>query len=251
MRRPGEGISKEHVASTQPPGIAIDNAPPMTDINEEDQAPRPPPPDTLRALEEQSTPKLTGKARRYAEGRVQLVRDAGYAVPENYDHELVHDAYTDTWSGAAEWDPSRCSLLVHLRGVIKLRTWAAVRHERRFQRVSLDADADPDADVGPEDDADALEQLLVASSGDLGPIRFVSLLRRVCAAMREHARLDGDDPAVLACWELGFVDSDEIMRITGLDAIAYKRARRRLLYQCRDLPSDLREEVKDALRRMS
>jgi len=215
----------------------------------DDDPPRSPPPETLRAIQEQTTPDLTRNARRYAERRAQAVRAAGLPIPKHYDRELLDDAHADTWTGEAPWDPSRCSLLVHLCGVIKKRTWLETLHARRHRRASID--------VSPNDRGwlvapDIVErQMRDASQGDVSPIMVCALVVRVCHELR---RVTGADPgrlAILQCWENGLTERAEVMALTGLDEVAYHRARIAVMYLSRQLPPELREVVEATLRSAS
>jgi len=191
--------------------------------------------DVQRAMRDQTNLELLQRSRRYAEARSEMVREAGRAVPQSYPRELVHDAYVDTWTGTTLWDPARCSLLVHLRGVIRQRTWSEARHGRRF----------PHRRLGPSTDT------LFASSGDVRPLLFVALVARVCTALRDASAGDFDALAVLSCWERGVVEREEILCLTGLDVAAYIRTRKRLLHRCEELPGEIVELVRDELRRAS
>src|SRR5215510_14197325 len=98
-------------------------------------------PATRDALRDQTTRELMTQAQQYAQTRVALVRRAGKAVPKTYARELVNDAHADTWTGDLPWDPSQCSLLVHLCQAIRYRTWAEIRRMRRVPLVSLHGSA--------------------------------------------------------------------------------------------------------------
>ncbi len=218
----------------------------MADQKDDDTPPGSPPPETLRALNEQSTPELWQEARRFAEGRARLVRRAGRPVSRNYARELVDDAHADTWSGELPWDPSRCSLLAHLRRAIKRRTWREVRHANQVPLVSLHG-ASNDGSISSQ-----VEHVLAhASSGDCGPIMLCVLTDRVCRALRTLVPHDGAATAVVQSWETGCIEHDEVMERTGLSEDRYERARRRLLYMSRHLPPELRETAQELLRSAS
>src|SRR5678815_5632899 len=68
----------------------------------------------LRAIEEQTTPDLMKRLRKYAQTRVNMLRLAGSSVSATSARELVDDAHADTWVGDLPWDPLQCSLLEHL-----------------------------------------------------------------------------------------------------------------------------------------
>src|SRR5689334_12211627 len=92
----------------------------------------PPPPSTLQALEEQTTPELMKRLLRYAQTRARMVCHAGIPVSEMYAQELVYDAHADTRLGLLPWDPLQCQRLEdHLGRAIKKRTWKEIRHGLR------------------------------------------------------------------------------------------------------------------------
>jgi hypothetical protein len=70
----------------------------------------------------------------------------------------------------------------------------------------------------------------------------------VCQQLRSLVSRDVDAATIVKCWSDGFLDKDEVMRITGLTETAYKGARERLRNTCRGLPSELREAAQDLLR---
>lgn len=202
--------------------------------------------DVHRALREQYTDDLRKEAKRYAESRMPMVRRAGIPAPKNYPDELVDDAITDTWLGEAPWDPQSCPLLVHIRGVIKTRTWLEIRRALRFERLSIDV---------PEDHptwAKYIEPALAhASFGDCRAILLCSMTATVCAELRRIDLADVDAHATLECWENGFVERNEVMMLTGLDENSYKAARKRILARAKRLPAELYDVLLDILRRAS
>jgi hypothetical protein len=171
------------------------------------------------------------------------VRRAGKAVPKTYARELVNDAHADTWTGDLPWDPSQCSLLVHLCQAIRYRTWAEIRHMRRVPLVSLH---------GSVNDGTTLRQieraLAHATHSGCSPAILHAINAMVCQELRRLVPHDHEASALLQCWEDGFLTRDDVMRHAGLSESAYDRARKRLLYLSRCLTPDLRESVQDLLR---
>ncbi|HTR52009.1 MAG TPA: hypothetical protein VMJ10_14945 [Kofleriaceae bacterium] len=201
-----------------------------------------------RALREQFTSRVNTELRRYAEYRAHLVRAAGRVCPPpaRYARELVNDAYSDTWSGERVWNPERCSLLDHLRGVIDSRT----SHEIQSPRQYSSFDAQPitnDDDDHAGDGRLALAETLPSSSGEAGSVFLPALVARTCHALRQAAK-ERDSIDIVRAWELGFIERDEVCALIGLDEAAYRRARNRLLYIAGDLPDELRQLVRDYLR---
>jgi hypothetical protein len=200
-------------------------------------------PATRDALEEQTTPELMKQAQQYAQTRVTLVRRAGRPVSKTYARELVDDAHADTWTGDLPWDPSQCSLLVHLCQAIRYRTWAELRHMRRARLVSLHGSAND------ETTSRQIEHALAhATHGGCSPVILCAISATVCQELRRLVPPDHEAAILLQCWEGGFITRDEVIRHAGLSESAYDRARKRLLYLSRCLPPELRESVQDLLR---
>jgi hypothetical protein len=193
-------------------------------------------------FQEQLTPELLHELRRYAQGRANLVRRAGTPVSAAYARELVDDARADVWIGDLPRAP-RCKLLDHLKAAIKKRTWLEIRHARRVSFVSLQEPANDEA-LPPE-----IEQALApVPRTDCDPIKLYALAATVCQQLRSLVSRDLDAAAIVKCWADGFVEKDEVMRLTGLAEAAYRSARERLRNACRGLPSELREAAQDLLR---
>lgn len=202
-----------------------------------------PPPATRQALEEQTTPELMKRARQYAQTRVTLVRRAGIPVSKTYARELVDDAHADTWTGGLPWDPSQCSLLVHLCQAIKYRTWAEIRRMRRAPLVSLHGSANDGTTSRQIEHA-----LADATHGGRSPVILDAISATVFQELRRLVPTGHEAAVLLQCWEDGFITRDEAMRRAGLSESAYDRARKRLLYLSRRLPPALRESVQHLLR---
>ena len=219
----------------------------MVDLDDDDHedtsAPSAPTAATLLALEQQNTDELRTTAGRFAESRLRLLRAAGCAIPKNYAHELVADAIADTWLGFAKWDPERCSLLVHLRGEIRDRTFKDARHGHRFPRVAIDVA------VNDSHDASLIEQHLAHGAGSA--IVLAGLVSRIAAELAVLARGDRNAVAILACWQQSILEREDVLACTGMTRAEYKAARKRLLWLSKKLPPDLRDSARDFLRRAS
>lgn len=70
----------------------------------------------------------------------------------------------------------------------------------------------------------------------------------VCQQLRSLVPRDVDAAAIVKCWADGFMEKNEVMRLTRLTEAAYECARRRLRSTTRGLPSELREAAQDLLR---
>ena len=54
--------------------------------------------------------------------------------------EMIQDALGDTFAGIVAWDPSRCSLALHLKSVIRSRLSHELERAEQFAHVGVDAD---------------------------------------------------------------------------------------------------------------
>lgn len=196
----------------------------------------------LHALEEQNTSEFRVEAHRFAEARMRYVRDVGQPVPENYAIELVDDAITDTRVGIARWDPARCSLLVHIRGVIRERTAKEVRRGRRFPHVSIHVTANGFSD------ALYVEHL---SNPENSSVAFIGLVFRIASELRMITHSDANAQMVLKCWDMGIVERGAVMARTGLTLAAYKATRKRLFSLSKRLPPEVGESTREVLRSAS
>lgn len=205
----------------------------------------PPPPLTIvvQALEAQTTPGLMRELQRYAESRVQLLRRAGSPVSATHARELVADVCADTRMGVLPWDPQRCNLSRHLRNAIKQRTWRELRHLRRFEFVAWHEISNDGAI------AEQIENTLGRSPASEGHRdALAAVLASTCQRLRHLARHEWEVSVLTRGWEAGLVEQDEILEGTGLTRAGYTRARRRALTMSRQLPEELREEVRALLR---
>jgi hypothetical protein len=199
------------------------------------------PPSNRSELHEQATEDVLEAARQYARQRARLVRRAGVRVDHLYARELVQDAYADTWAGTdVQWDPAQCSLLEHLRGLIRSRTWKDATGARQRPHVSIDWDEDLVTEV---DDAHRH-----GTQGNVSPIVLARVAATVVQDLQRLAAGDAAATAILAAWEDGLVDRDEVIARTALTDKEYKAARARLTYLVLSLPQSLRETARTVLR---
>lgn len=247
VAKPADSVDLMHHPAAAAARLRTNNR--MSGPNDEAHAPLHPdlpPPSTWRALAEQNTEAMRTEAQRYASSRLRYIRGAGLPLPQNYARELVEDAISDTWAGIAKWIPSRCSLLVHLRGEILDRTSKELRRARRFPRIPLDiAAADPidGARVEPVSDP--------TTSGDCPPVLLASLMLELVTALSERARGDRHAEAMLACWRDFVIDRDEVIDRTEMTDRCYKATRKRLVSLSTELSAGLRELARELLRSAS
>ncbi len=219
----------------------------MADPTRDGSHPGPPPPDTLRALDEQYTDAVRDQAHRYAEQRAIRVRRAGWPIPTNYAEELVHDAFASLWMGTRRWDPRRTPLYFRLCSIIKDRTWHEIKRAQGRRHVVFDLAAN-DSALGGDVEASLAAG---ASAGDLSPVVLAALTLRVVEALRDLASKNEEARLILAAWEQGFIERDEVLAVTGLTAHAYDATRQRILRLSKRLPPELREAAHELLRRVS
>jgi len=134
----------------------------------------------------------------------------------------------------------RCSLLEHLRGLIRSRTWKDATGARQRPHVSIDWDEDLITEV---DDAHRH-----GTQGNVSPIVLARVAATVVQDLQRLAAGDAAVTAILAAWEEGLVDRDEVIERTALTDKEYKAARARLTYLVLSLPQSLRESARTVLR---
>lgn len=183
-------------------------------------------------------------ALRYARQRAVLVRRSGARIDNLYPRELVQDALADTWIGEVVWDPTRCSLLDHIRGVIRSRSWKDAIGARRFRHFCFGTDDSPAA-------REVDEAQRHGTVGNVSPIVLAGLTASVTSGLQRLAQGDRAATAILGAWAAGLTERDEVMLHTGLSGTEYKAARARLTYLVMSLPQSLREVVRVRLRSAS
>jgi len=224
----------------------------MADPSDDESVHEPPAPDVLHAFRAQLTPDFMQDARRYARRRAKLVREVGRRIDPLYHHDLVQDALKDTWSGAARWDPSRQSLLEHVRDLIKQRTFNDRRRARRYRHVSIHAARAANDEISLTNlSIEAVMSEAHSFHGDINPALLSSLLDQVVVELHRLPIRNPDARAVLGCWANGITDGSEVMALTGLSENAYRKARMRILYLAKYLPPELREAAEELLRSAS
>lgn len=183
-------------------------------------------------------------ALRFARQRAALIRRVGGRIDSLYAGDLVQDALADTWMGTVAWDPRRCSLLEHVRSLVRTRSWRDLCGAVARPHESHDAG---DSFAGLK----LHEAQRHATTGNLSPIVLAGLTVRVARDLRDAAKGDPAATAILAAWIDGYVERDEVIAHTGLSIKDYKAARARLTYLVQDLPQSLHESVCTLLRSAS
>jgi len=183
------------------------------------------------AFEVQLTGEMTASVMIYAKKRAEWIQRTTKRHDTFLARELYQDAVTDTWLGDVTWDPAKVPLELHLKRTIRSRSAARVEHlmqfpEDRVRNLKLDMETRM---------SDAME---VGQATDL-----TSYVDDVVARLYELASDDTEVVQILDCFASDQIERRDIMRVTGLDRLAYHNARRRLVRLVEQLPNDLRERA--------
>jgi hypothetical protein len=195
----------------------------------------------VRAFNAQATQATYRAAVKFARFRARLIEMAGKKADRAYVQELVHDAFGDTWAGDPPWNPESCSLLDHVRGLIRHRSWKDAQWLRRHPHVPL-SECDERAAIRAKSShgIDALPQS--------SPIMLAEMTAEVVGLLRRLARGDDEVTRILDAWQDGHVDRVDVMVATGLSPSAYKATRARVAYLVQNLPQSVRDRAIDILR---
>lgn len=169
-------------------------------------------PSTLDAFERELTPDVARRLLELAARRTAMLRAAGVMVGGDDARQLVREAIADTLNQVAPWRPEEISLVQHLRGLIRRRTWARLAQND-----------------GP----------LEAGRGALAVIDQVTLELTYDSAEDAAVRL------VLEAYCNGAVTGEEVSASCGITLEEYAEARRRLDRMLAALPApggELRRE---------
>jgi len=187
----------------------------------------------------QLTHELGERVKAYAKRRACYVeakagiRDPAIAL------DLYHDAITDTWTGDLTWDPYRGTLELHLKGVIKRRSFHQVRHLERFARVRTDV---PSESLDREMSQALADDRAGSEGADLRDV-----VDKLVDAMMSLATDDEEVTSLLRAYANHDTERGDIRIATGLSSSAYHNARRRMLRLRDRLPQELREIAIDAM----
>ena len=170
-------------------------------------------------FEKQLTPKLVSGLHHYARARSFSVAAAGRKVDEFYVYELVQDAIEDTWLGVLRWDPTRCSLKMHLKGTITSRTKSHRNH----------ATDNPHEYIGDETDASRLaEQDVSCIVTDPQHAMQRVYAHEVLAHLRAAAARDKPVLRILDAYEAGAMTKEQVLDHAHMKERTYHNARIRL-----------------------
>jgi hypothetical protein len=195
----------------------------------------------VRAFNAQATQATYRAAVKFARFRSRLIDMAGKKVDRAYVQELVHNAFGDTWVGDPPWNPESCSLLDHVRGLIRHRSWKDAQWLRRHPHVPL-SECDERAAIRAKS-SHRIEALPQPS-----PIMLAEITAEVVGLLRRLAHGDDAVTRILDAWQDGHVDRAPVIVATGLSPSAYKAARSRIIYLIQNLPQSVRDRAIDILR---
>ena len=147
--------------------------------------------------------------------------------------EMIQDAIGDTFAGIVTWDPSRCSLALHLKSVIRSRLSHEFDRAEHFEHVTDAAEAD-------------VHEVMAVNSATTDPI-----FEKYAEDFEAHLRgLAADDQPVLVLIDTylgGLTERAQICRATGMTKSVYHNAHRRLKRLADNLPEQLRSAALAAI----
>lgn len=173
-------------------------------------------PAMLEAFERELTPDVARRLLELAARRTAMLRAAGVPVVADCAKLLVRDAIADTLNQVARWKPEEQPLGLHLRGIIRRRTWA------KLSQVPVPAEApinDASIDASTNDDPPAP----LAAPG-----RARSVIQQVVAGLAYDSADDAAVRLVLEAYCNGASTGAEVSDAAGITLEEYAAARRRL-----------------------
>ena len=189
----------------------------------------------LAAFKAQATQDMMDDVYGYIWSRASWVQHQQGRRTPGLIMEMVEDALGDTFAGVLTWEPSRCSLALHLKTVIKSRLSHESERAEQFDHLGI-ADAN---------EAEIHEVLAVGSkTNDPKLDEYVDTFER---CLREIATDDEEAIQILDSYLAGLTERAPICRSTGLTKAAYHNAHRRLKRLAENLPATLRAAVLAAL----
>lgn len=160
-------------------------------------------PELLEVFEQQLTPDVARRLLELATRRTAMLRAAGVAVEHDEAKLLVLDAIAETLAQLAYWRHGEDPLSLHLRGVVKRRSWA------RLAREGARAESAPESPALPG-------------------ARALRVMQQVIARLDRDCPEDAAVRLLLEAFCQGAAVRDEILAHTHLTIEEYEAARRRL-----------------------
>jgi hypothetical protein len=185
-------------------------------------------PALLEAFEHQLTPDVARRLLELAARRTAMLRAAGLLVPADHAKLLVRDAISDTLTQVARWTPEEQPLGLHLRGIIRRRTWA------KLSQLPAPRAASPAAPSPVVDTADQPPAPLAQEPG-----RARTVIQQVVAGLAYDSADDAAVRLVLEAYCNGASTGAEVSHAAGITIEEYAAARRRLDRLLAALPEPL------------
>lgn len=181
-------------------------------------------PSLLEAFERELTPDVARRLLELAARRAAMLRAAGVSIVPDLAQRLVREAITDTLTQIAPWQAEELSLGMHLRGLIRRRTWA---------QLPAPSAGPPSAHQGDE-----------AAKED-GPAR--STVERVAAGLSRDSAEDAAVRLVLEAYCNGAQTGAEVSAAAGISLDEYAAARRRIDRMLAQLPEPRGSRGRDSI----
>lgn len=188
------------------------------------------------AFDEQATDEAMAQVLAFAASYAAMIENATRRRDPLIARELAIDAMADTFTGKVTWDPEKAPLVAHLCQVVRSRTSHELDRARNFRHVSLEREASMALER-------ATSEAMVGGRSDDGESE--GLVSRARASLDAVRRLAVRDPAVmllLDAFDEGFTERQPVMRFTGMSAVTYENALRRM----RRLSKKVRRELRDS-----
>jgi hypothetical protein len=181
------------------------------------------------AFNAQCTPDMMDDVTAYATKHASWIdHRTGLHDPDRVE-DLVHDALTDTFARTVAWEPSRCSLALHLKSVIRSRVTHELERAEQFEHI--------DVGTAREEDVSSAMAATARSTtgGDLD--RFADEFER---RLRELAAGDDGVLVLIELYREGVTEKREVCLHAKMKAADYHNAHRRLKRLVEKLPENLR-----------
>lgn len=181
------------------------------------------------AFNAQCTPDMMDDVTSYAAKHASWIENrTGLRDPDRVE-DLVHDAITDTFAGTVAWEPSRCSLALHLKSVIRSRVTHELERAEQFEHVAIGS-------VHEEDVSNAMAATARSTTG--GELdRYADDFER---RLRDLAAGDDGALALIELYRQGVTEKREVCLLAKMKAADYHNAHRRLKRLVEKLPENLR-----------
>jgi hypothetical protein len=216
----------------------LEHAPPSDKQKKRPRMPWTPPPEWRALFSAQATRDTLDDVTAYAGSYARSIACMmGRRSPGTVE-EMVQDAAGDTFRGIVKWDPTRCSLAMHLKSVLRSR----IGHElERADGIKHDPiDKVPDHRLT---EAIAIDSA-PSASGHTNRAAHVFTERLRELAARDEAVLQ-----LIDCYRDGITERRKVCSATGMTIATFHNADRRLKRLSRQLPHDLRNGALEAMTR--